>query len=339
VYELTPNSDGTWSETILHSFPDYGLDGSFPMSTPLVDAAGNLYATAEAGGSGHYRAGTVFEMSPSASGWSFSVLHNFGSTNSDGGSPKTGVVMDKLGNLYGVADSVFELTPITSGWAESVLYTFCSAYNCVGGSGPYAGVMLDPLGNLYGTTQSGGGYSGGVAYELRRAKGGWRESVPHAFGGFLGDGVRPANGNLAIDSAGNLYGAAFAGGTGTGCVGTCGTVFELTPTSQGKWKEIILYNFQGVSTGFGPGSGVVVDSAGNLYGTTIYGGPTLCACGVVYKLAPAAGGTWTYSVLHAFDATDGNTPAANLTLYNGNLYGTTTGGGSGGGGVVFEITP
>jgi uncharacterized repeat protein (TIGR03803 family) len=337
VFELTPNSNGTWSEAILHSFSYYGLDGSVPMSTPLLDAAGNLYGTTLEGGSGQHPYGTVFKMTPSSIGWSFSVLHNFGSTNTDGSSAKTGVVMDALENLYGVASVVFELTPTATAWTESVIDSFANSND---GSGPiYAGVILDSSGNLYGTTQSGGAFSGGVVYALRRAKGGWKPSVPHAFPAFEGDGIRPVNGNLAIDSAGNLYSATFAGGTGTGCVGSCGTVFKLTPTSRGRWKETVLYNFQGASTGFGPAAGVTLDSAGNVYGTTIYGGTTPCACGVVYKLAPNVDGTWTYSILHSFSGTDGNTPFANLTYYNGNFYGTTGSGGTGGGGVVFEITP
>ena len=336
VFELSPNSDGTWSEAILNSFSFEGLDGSLPMSTPLLDTAGNLYATAEEGGSGHYHAGTVFEMSPSSSGWSFKVLHNFGSTSTDGGSPKTGVVLDKVGNIYGVADVVYELSPTGTGWAESALYSFS---NTNGGTGPYAGVILGASGELYGTTRTLGINQGGVVYQLRHASGGWKESVAHAFPSFPGDGAVPANGDLAIGNASSLYGATTGGGTGTGCIASCGTVFKLTPTSQGQWKETIIYNFQGVSTGFDPGAGVTLDSAGNIYGTTIYGGTTSCACGVVYKLAPGSGGAWTYSVLHSFSGTDGNTPLANLTYYNGNFYGTTASGGTGGGGVVFEITP
>ncbi|HEY6764495.1 MAG TPA: choice-of-anchor tandem repeat GloVer-containing protein [Candidatus Sulfotelmatobacter sp.] len=166
--------------------------------------------------------------------------------------------------------------------------------------------------------------------------------MPHAFGGFPADGVGPANGNLVMDSAGNLYGATRTGGTSKSCNGlgfTCGTIFKLTATSGGQWKETVLYSFQSVATGFFPGAGVTLDSAGNIYGTTANGGSTSCACGVVYKLAPNSDGTWTYTVLHSFAGSDGDLPVANLVLHNGNLYGTTATGGSGGGGVVFEIAP
>jgi uncharacterized repeat protein (TIGR03803 family) len=339
VFELSPNSDGTWTEAILHSFANGDVDGYQPHGGLLVDALGNLYGTTITGGSGHLRGGTVFEMSPGASGWSLKVLHNFGSTKTDGSSPKTGVVMDKLGNLYGTASNVFELTPKGSGWVESVLYSFPGID---GGNGPYAGVILDSSGNLFGATGAGGAYAAGVVYELRHATGGWKESVPHAFGGFPADGFGPANGNLVMDSAGNLYGATTTGGTSKSCNGlgfTCGTIFELTATSGGKWKETVLYSFQSVATGFFPDAGVTLDSAGNIYGTAAYGGSASCACGVVYKLEPNSDGTWTYTVLHSFDGSDGDLPVANLVLYNGNLYGTTATGGSGGGGVVFEITP
>jgi uncharacterized repeat protein (TIGR03803 family) len=115
-------------------------------------------------------------------------------------------------------------------------------------------------------------------------------------------------------------------------------VYELSRNGNGRWKETLLYNFQS-GTGYGPGAGVVFDKSGNLYGTTVYGGSGSCGCGVVYKLAPGSGGTWTYSVLHTFTGTDGAQPDANLVLHNGKLYGTTITGGTGGAGVVFELTP
>ncbi|HEY6764496.1 MAG TPA: choice-of-anchor tandem repeat GloVer-containing protein [Candidatus Sulfotelmatobacter sp.] len=155
VFQLSPNSDGTWNQAVVHSFANGDVDGYDPLSNVIFDSSGNLYATTQQGGSGHLHGGTVFEMSPGTSGWTLKVLHNFGSTTTDGGSPKTGVVMDKLGNIYGVADYVFELTPTSTGWQESVLYRFCSPYNCVGGSGPYAGVILDSSGNLLGLPKAG----------------------------------------------------------------------------------------------------------------------------------------------------------------------------------------
>jgi uncharacterized repeat protein (TIGR03803 family) len=142
-----------------------------------------------------------------------------------------------------------------------------------------------------------------------------------------------------MDGKGNLYGATSQGGSNI-CVDVgCGTIFRLThvaSTTGGAWIETILYNFVGGSTGSGPGGGVIIDDAGNLYGTTVYGGSPQCQCGVVYMLSPNGG--WTYTVLHTFIGSDGAIPDANLTIGpDGNLYGTTAAGGSGGAGGVFQI--
>ena len=135
-----------------------------------------------------------------------------------------------------------------------------------------------------------------------------------------------------MDSSGRLYGT-----TGIGGQIGYGIVFRLTPSSNGHWTETILHNFAG-SDGDEPVAGVVIDKAGNLYGTTSVGGPS--DCGVVYKLAPGKDDHWTYSIVHSFDGSDGTLPDANLILDDkGNLYGTTALGGPGGYGVAFELTP
>jgi uncharacterized repeat protein (TIGR03803 family) len=133
---------------------------------------------------------------------------------------------------------------------------------------------------------------------------------------------------LVLDSEGRLYGTTDVGGaTGNG------TIYRLTPQSGGRWKETILYSFKGGAGGQEPSAGVVMDQAGNLYGTTIGSG---CGCGVVYKLAPQADGKWKYTLLHTFVGSDGAGPDANLLDGKGNLYGTTATGGAGG---AFELTP
>jgi uncharacterized repeat protein (TIGR03803 family) len=117
-------------------------------------------------------------------------------------------------------------------------------------------------------------------------------------------------------------------------------VYRLAQQANGTWKETILYDFQQGATGYGPGGGVARDNAGNLYGTTIYGGSPQCGCGVVYKLAPNKHGQWKYTVLHTFRGSDGAQPDANLILdEKGNLYGTAATAGPYGAGVVFEVTP
>jgi uncharacterized repeat protein (TIGR03803 family) len=143
---------------------------------------------------------------------------------------------------------------------------------------------------------------------------------------------------VIFDRSGNLYGATNSGGACDGC----GTVFQLSRTAAGKWKEAILYDFPKPYDGSSPGASLVFDTAGNLYGTAATGGNNSCAngCGVVFKLTPGSGGKWTYNVLHRFNFQDGANPTDALIFdKKGNLYGTTTLGGAGGYGVVFEITP
>ena len=140
-----------------------------------------------------------------------------------------------------------------------------------------------------------------------------------------------------MDRSGGLYGTTDQGGTNT-CYAGCGTVFKLEKTASGSWKETVLYDFKSGATGFGPNAGVVMDSSGNVYGTTDYGGSG-SGCGVIYKLAPSAKGQWKYTVLHTFNEIDGCLPEGNLVFdKKGNLFGGTVGGG-GGNGVIFELTP
>ena len=346
VFELTPTSHGPWTESVLHSFMANDPDGAEPVGNVILDATGNLYGTAPNGGA--YGRGSAFELTPGTSGWSLSVLYSFCAlTNcSDGAAPQDGLVMDAVGNLYGTAGVVFELTPGVSAWSESILYTFCSKPSCIDGTGPYAGVILDTAGDLYGTTVYGGkptclgGNGCGVVYELKPGSGGtWKEAVLHAFDGAPNDS--DGSSLLAFDNSGNLYGT--GGGGNHICFGTspCGTVYKMTRGSNGRWQESVIHDFTGGASGNGPGGneGLVIDQAGNLYGTTLYGGSPTCGCGVVYKLAPGSGGSWTYSVLHTFVGSDGAQPTASLILHNGKLYGTTVLGGSGGSGVVFQLTP
>jgi uncharacterized repeat protein (TIGR03803 family) len=344
VFELSPGPKGRWTHTILHGFDIYGDGGSKPQGGLVFDAQGNLYGGAEEGGA--HNAGTIFELTPGSSGWTYSVIYTFCSKSKcqDGGAPYGTLAMDHSGKVYGTAGDPFELALGSKGWTERVLYKFCSKPSCRDGVGAGAGPILDQAGNLYGTTEGGGsapycGLGCGTVYEITRTSDGrWKHIILHNFGSFQYDGMVPRVGQLALDSAGNLYGTTAQGGKNT-CFAGCGTVFRLTPESNGHWKETILYNFRNGATGNGPGAGVVIDKAGNLFGTTIYGGGQ-CGCGVVYKLGPGTHGKWTYTVLHTFTYSDGAQPDANLILDGkGNLYGTTPIGGSGGLGIVFEVTP
>jgi uncharacterized repeat protein (TIGR03803 family) len=341
VFELVHHSNGRWTDSVLHSFD--GNDGDFPFAgAPAFDADGDLYGTTRGGGVN--AVGTVFELKPGLSAWSVTVLDNNGS-NGD-------LILDQAGNLYGAighgkygGGTVTEMIRSSNGWTEDVLYNFCSQSHCTDGELPYAGFTWDAAGNLYGTTEDGGKGSPplGTAFELKHNPDGtWQHLLLHSFPSFPGDGEVVYAG-LVFDGAGNLYGATNSGGGHLcGQTSNCGTVFKLSPDSNGHWKETILYRFPKPYDGDSPGASLVFDQAGNLYGTTAGGGNNACAngCGVVFKMTPGANGKWNYSVLHRFTGSDGANPAAALILgKKGNLYGTTTLGGAGGYGVVFEITP
>jgi len=230
---------------------------------------------------------------------------------------------------------------------ERTLHTFVEDSNRIAwggevGIGSSANLVADSAGNLYGTTEYGGKYGYGVAFELSRTgKGYWTEKVLHHFGSVPGDGISPLGG-LIIDSAGNLYGTTIGGGTSN--FGDGGTVFELSPARNGNWKETILYSFEAYDTGaaYFPRSGLVMDTAGNLYGTTqdpsgAYGQ------GTVFEISPVAGGSWTESIVYSFGAsqTDGIIPTSPYLSLDaaGNLYGVTYRGGAYNWGTVFQLSP
>jgi uncharacterized repeat protein (TIGR03803 family) len=330
VFELRPQSNGKWTEAVLYRFDSHGNDGYTSYGGVTMGSGNHLYGTTYAGGSHHV--GTVFKLTHGASGWAESVLYSFGTRSDDGGEPTAGVAMDNAGNLYGTARTIaFELYPGTDGWKENVLHRFVKQGD---GGGVFAGVILDSTGSLYGTTEGGGADNGGTVYEVQHTSSGWKEKVLHSFHLSQTDGNTPGWGSLFMNGSGSLYGTTRGGG----CCG--GVVFKLTPDSSGRWKEALLHNFQKGATGFSPNAGVVMDKAGNLYGTTDYGGG-FCDCGVIYKLAPGPNGKWTYTVLHTFGiGNDGGVPEGNLVMDGeGNLYGGTVLGGAYGGGVVFELTP
>jgi len=340
IFKLTRRADGTWTETTLHSFSNGDPNGSEPNGGLIQDGLGNWYGTTHLGGAHDY--GTVFQLTHRSGSWAELAVYKFGTQSGDGGEPTAGLVMDKAGNLYGTGPyggaynggTVFELTPSAGGWDETVLYSFCPNTNCADGHTPFAGLILDASGNLYGTTYTGGAHKvDGTVYQLMPTPTGWKEKVLHSFAVNYKDGHTPGWGALLMDGSGNLYGTTAGGG----CCG--GIVFRLTPGPDGGWKETILYGFKGGAAGFEPNAGVVMDKAGNLYGTTDYGGSAF-GCGVIYKLAPRPTGSWKYTVLHIFEGSDGCIPEGNLVLDKaGNLSGGTVLGGTTGNGVIFELTP
>jgi uncharacterized repeat protein (TIGR03803 family) len=271
VYKVT----ATGTESVLYNFcPQFGCtDGASPEGGLVVDSTGNLYGTA--GSSGAYGKGVLFKLTP---GGTETVLHNFGSSSSDGAYPTSNLTQDSSGNLYGTtyvggassAGTVFE---ITANGTESLLYSFEGPP--ADGASPFGGGLLrDTLGNLYGVTVGGGANGEGTVFKLTP---GDTESVLFNFAGGVG-GENPAGDGLARDAAGNLYGTAGGGRLGLGCAQGCGVLFALTTSG----KEIVLHNFT-VSEGASPLGGVVRDPSGNLYGTLSSGAN---GCGAVFKFTP-----------------------------------------------------
>jgi uncharacterized repeat protein (TIGR03803 family) len=345
VFRLAPGLHARWKETILHAFPSSRDDGGGPFGGVLLGASGTLYGTTQSLGA-HDR-GVAFSLTPNNGRWKERILHSFCSKRNcdDGGVPWGNLIAGPNGSLFGTGYVAFELTPDAKNWTDITLHDFTG--NNGDGSGPQAGPMRDAVGNLYGTTGYGGGGPWcapdgcGVVWELSPPAGSvthrWTEHILYRFGFSRTDGDTPSLGQLARDPEGNLYGAAGGGEY------KAGLVYRVTPTAGvlgDTWRTTILYNFTGGADGDSPGGGVIVDNAGNLYGTTIAGGSSNCGCGVVFKLSPQTDGSWKYTLLHTFVGSDGAQPDANLALGpDGKLYGTAATGGANGGGVVFQLTP
>ena len=311
VFKIT--AAGT--ESILYSFGTGNGDGQNPYASLVMDGSGNLYGTTYNGGTNGV--GTVFKITPTGAE---SVLHAFGAIP-DGQNPYAGLIMDSSGNLYGTTynggtNSVGTVFKITAAGAESVLHAFGPGPD---GQNPYGGLILDGSGNLYGTTSSGGTNNVGAAFKITPTG---TESVLHSFG-TGSDGQNPYAG-LILDGSGNLYGTTYSGGTNH-----TGTVFKITPTGS----ESVLYAFGTSPDGQNPYASLILDGAGNLYGTTAIGGTN--NKGTVFKITQ----TGSESVLYSFGASpDGQNPNAGLIMDSmGNLYGTTVSGGMYTDGTVFKI--
>jgi uncharacterized repeat protein (TIGR03803 family) len=323
VYKITSGG----GESILHAFANNATDGGRPNGYLASDASGNLYGTTFQGGANGY--GTIYELAPNGAE---TVLYSFPSTLAY----PYGVLRDAQGNLYGTTyggsgcanqgcGTVFQLAP---NGTLTVLYAFTGP----DGANPSGTLAMDSSGNLYGATANGGSAGDGAVFEL--AAGG-AESVLYSFQG-NGDGIYPGSG-VTIDAEGNLYGTTSQ--ISPDCIGdACGVVFEVSPGGA----ETVLHAFQGNPDGTKPAGSLTLDASGNIYGTTLSGGPYNNG-GTVYELAP--GGAET--ILWDFGANEkyGYEPQTGVILdQSGNLYGATLGGGRGakdgkqGKGTVFKLT-
>ncbi len=248
VFELSPTESGPWTETVIYNFSSFS-DGIEPQGPLVRDARGNLYGTTPLGGSvantcgyPYYGCGTVFEISPSGSGWTKTTLYTFLGA-ADGAQPQAGVILDPAGHLYGTADQggnpngcvsnqepgcgvVFELKSNSSGeWTEQVIATFGKT-----GATPVGSLAFDSAANLYGTAEGGGPGGGGVVFKLSQSSPTkWTETELYTFNGHSG-GAGPVS-NILVNATGDLFGTTTAGGklSDKYCSGTCGLVFELKP--------------------------------------------------------------------------------------------------------------
>ncbi len=291
------------------------------------DSAGNLYGVTYYGGNSNscgadIGCGAVFELSPTGgTNWTLTTIYNFQGL-ADGAYPLGGLIFDSAGNLYGTnlgrseghVGVAFELSPASgNSWTFTPIYSFDQNKASVPASSP---LTIDSAGNLYGITFYGGRYSNGSAFELSKVGGVWTETLLHSFGG-PGDGAQPY-GPLVIDAQGNLYGTTSTGGS----MGR-GTVFQLSRQASGRWSESLLYTF--ASSGGASEAGLILDSAHNLYGTTMVGGAY--GYGGVFRLTRIKQNGklgWKYIQLYSFtNGNDGSNPASPLTFdASGNLYGT-----------------
>lgn len=338
VFMLTPAG----KETVLYEFKGQANgDGASPHGRLAFDANGNIYGTTQAGGTNN--TGTVYELSPkSGGGWKEKVLYSFSASGTtDGADPSAGMTIAPDGTMFSTTPDggaynggvIFSMKKTSKGWKQTVIHNI--NFPSEGGF-PYEGLLRDEAGNLYGAAPAGGTSQDGVIYRLSPTKKGWVDTVIYNFTDQDGDGQGLYWIDLISDKSGNIYGATSFGGTNS-----MGMVWELVYSESKKsYSESILYEFgpSGSGDGNNPYGGLAMDSEGNLYGTTLHGGPS--DIGTVYKLTKH-GKTWKETILHSFTGgDDGNEPTGNAYLdAKGRVYGMTQTGGTSNLGIVYRITP
>jgi len=377
LFKLTPH--GTKTATLHTELEFQGSgEGAAPAGL-LLGAGGGFYGVTYNGGvsstsalcSQQQGCGIVFKLTSTSTGWVRTTLYNFTGLG-DGGSPVPGLVQDAAGNLYGATSLggganvgvVFELKkPAKAGapWKQVVLHDFTGGLDGGTPSGP---LVADGAGHFFGPASTGGigscPNSCGVVYELSPSGKSWSYSVAYSFAGYWAsatDGALPS-GHMVFDTAGNLYGVTWGGGS-TKCGVGCGTVFEMSPSPTG-WTETTLYAFNGGSDGVYPMGGLIMTSKGQLWGVAPLGGKLgVCVtgdgaddgCGTLFMLQKSSAPGSVYQIGNIYDfqggSTDGSFPLGHLVeTPNGILYGVTSEGGSGycqsvtgGCGAIYEFNP
>jgi|HubBroStandDraft_1064217.scaffolds.fasta_scaffold00451_20 uncharacterized repeat protein (TIGR03803 family) len=326
VYQVAPKTGGGWTQKVLYSFAG-GDDGAYPTGgLAILSKNGVLYGTTYGGGSAGV--GTLFELIPSAGGWSEKVLYTF-QGGADGANPMADLTLASSGSLYGTTSQggLVTIPAGTSPCPSNPQNTPCVYQN---------------WGTVFELTPEGGGV--------------WTESLLYTFLGGS-DGGSPES-PVILGANGVLYGSTFWGGTPTACaIGEypqgCGTIYQVAPPtgSETTWTETVLHTFTGVSPdGAFPYGKLGLNTAGVLFGTTYSGGANVetCSeaysgCGTIFTVTPPSkpGGAWKKSNLTVFPGSPGGgSPNGLIIGTGGTMYGTTIlGGATGGYGTVFQMTP
>jgi len=335
-FELSPPTEAgaPWTETVIHRF--HGTpDGKISESRLFVTGTGGLVGTTLKGGANDLGTAYLFTPPTGQGKWTERILYSFGSAPDDIVTPNFSLLPSPQG-LFAVdqggangTGAVYQLTPSAGGksWTQNILYSF-GPRQSGDAALPSGELVRDARGNLYGVTALGGANDLGAIFEVSppaQQGGDWTETVLFSFSGT--DGTLPV-GRLLLGAGGVLYGTANGGGASG-----AGTVFQLAPPTErgGPWVHTVIYNFTGGSDGTSPGTGVISDKKGRLYGT---------AGGSIFMLRPpqAPGGAWKETTLHSFSVSDGFRIDSPLTMGEHALFGTGPQGGTFSKGIVFQLT-
>lgn len=363
VFELVPNADkSAWAYGQLFEFCTHPLCQATegPVGNLILDTAGNVFGVTTAL-TGLPR-GTIYELMPNAdrSNWKYRLLYTFCPENDtclQGGTPSggltysgaaSGLPYDGRSPLYGVTlfggakgqGVVYELSFHRRTVRQRVLYNFCPVADCPDGRQPSFALTMDSAGNLYGATAEGGPNQHGTIFELSAGlNGSWTESVLHGFCALAdcADGRNPSSG-VTLDASGNILGTTYAGGNAT----NTGVAYRIFRNGN-NIEYTVLKTFcelRRCHDGETPVGGLVVDSSGNIFGTTAVGGThgKDSNAGTIFELNDS------YRVIYDFCAlercADGEVPQFGLIGDGaGNFLGTTLRGGDRGVGTVFQLTP
>lgn len=331
---IAPEPAQAQTYNVIYTFRFF-LDGAQPYSGVTVKS-NTLYGSTHNGNEG-VSWGDVYQLRHAGSGWLYTGLHLldgtleskpvFGPDNLLYGTSPNNISDLVNGYVYSLHPPISAFCPtIRCPWVLSIPYAFQDGSD---GKMPQAGTLLfDQAGNMYGTTSQGAATNSGAVYKLTHHGSNWSEQTLYQFAG-APDGANPYAG-VILDTTGSLYGTTMQGGQNNS-----GTVYKLAPNGGG-YTESVMYSFNSSTDGGSPHGGLILDAAGNFYGTTSNGGPG--GAGTVFELTPNGSG-YDYHVIKSFSGAANCGPYASLSMDGaGNLYGTTYCGGTFNSGNVFKLT-